>query len=561
MYKPSGIARSLFCIEPADSAFGGRDWLLISLVSIAGVAILGKDISRGGLLDPDASAHVMDGVLIHDWILAGPKAWVDPMEFAMTQYGHYPTLGIGAHYPPGFAVVEAGFFLVFGLSATAARMCVVFFGMVAAVGCFVLVRPIAGRTAAVLASTLLIGLPATTQWGRQAMLEIPLMASLIWAAVAFCWYLRNPTHVRFGCACIAAIATLLFKQSGVFLICAMAMTLVVQSLRSQACRAHAAVALSMAIVAIAGVLATLDAASLKTVSGYYTHAPWSLSSILYCPRNLPDQVGGVVLVAAAAGAVVSFRLRSEFWIFLAAWAFVALVMITATSLKTPRFAYVLVLPFAIWASVAAANALSLVPVPRLRTLIAGLLVAYTAWAGFRRPVGNGPDFGALVKTHRANIEGQVVLFSGLRDGDFIFAVREHTPWRASVVIRGSKLFYTCTAGPNLDLVSYVSTPDDLAATMKRFAFTQVFIERENRVGTPQEDWLRRYLQESGDYQAADTVLVEGVEGSCGEKIYVDRYTLAQPWQRQVDHFDIPIPRTKRSIRVDLRDRGPSGKTS
>jgi hypothetical protein len=304
-----------------------------------------------------------------------------------------------------------------------------------------------------------------------------------------------------------------------------------------------------------GVLFALDDACLKTVSGYQTQTPWSIASILFYPRTIPGQVGWIVLMAAVAGAAVSFRSLNDHWWFLAAWVFVALVMVTVASLKTPRFVYVAVLPLVVWASIAAVRTLNAIRLPSLRVAAIAVLVAYTGWMGFRRPVNDGPDFGPLVQASRGKIEDQVVLFSGLRDGDFVFAVREHIPWRRSVVIRGSKLFYTCIAGPDLDMVPYVNSPQELAQTMRRFAFVQVFVE--SLVGTRQDDWLRSYLRESGDYTIGESVLIEGRENSCGSRTYVDVYSLARPWERQVDHFDIPIPRTKNAIRIDLSHSGAS----
>ena len=53
-------------------------WLVLAALVATGF-VLGKDISVGGLRDSDSAVHAMDGVLIHDWIAAGPSAWVEPM--------------------------------------------------------------------------------------------------------------------------------------------------------------------------------------------------------------------------------------------------------------------------------------------------------------------------------------------------------------------------------------------------------------------------------------------------------------------------------------------------
>jgi hypothetical protein len=529
------------------------DWLIAAVVGVAALAVLGKDIARGGLVDADSAAHVMDGVLIHDWVMAGPKAWTTPMLFAERQYGHYPTLGIGKHYPPGFAVVEAVFFVVFGVSGVSARLCVAFFGVLAAVGVYAFVRTIADRLAAMLAALLMIAIPATTHWGRQTMLEIPTLAVLTWSAVAFSWYLRQRTWRRFAMMAGAALLTILFKQTAVFLICAIAMALTWSSVRGRGPWSHAVCAVVVGFLSLGVMLLALDDACLKTVSGYNTFADrWSRQSLTFYLQTLPEQTGMIVLPAAALGALLTARRMSDHWWLLAAWLFTSYVMVTVASLKTPRFFFVGLFPLAVWAAFGAARCVQLLPSARLRAAAAVIGCACIACAGFARPVPDGPDFGAMVTANRERIEGKVVLFSGLRDGDFIFAVRERIPRPKAVVIRGSKLFYTCTAGPDLDLVPYVSSRGEIAEVMRRFAFESVFVERDNRVGTTQDDWLREYLSESGDYARVGSFVVESARNRCASDVLVDVYSLTRPWQRQVDYFDIPVPRTRRSIRVDLR---------
>jgi hypothetical protein len=539
--------------ERPCAAAGWNRYDVCALVAALTVtaAVLGKDVSRGSMIDPDAAAHAMDGVLIHDWIKAGPAAWLSPMAFAREQYGHYPTLGIGGHYPPGFAVVEAAFFLLFGVSTTTARWCVLLFGLVSAAGTYVFVRPLAGRGVAALAAILLIGLPATTHWGRQIMLEVPLMATLIWSAIALGWYACRPGWARLCVAAAATLLTLAFKQSGIFLICATAITLGWEAYRGRASWKHAVFVAVLAMVSLGGILLTLDQASLKTVSGYSTVPLLSFASILFYVKSLPDQVGWGVLIGGIAGIALATRRTGIAGVLLAAWLFVAWVMITGTSLKTPRFGYVLVFPLVVGAALAAGRLLAALPGGRWHAIGTAVGVAAVAWIGLARPVTAGPEFGPLVQEWRDGIDGQVVLFSGLRDGDFVFAVRERIPWRSSVVIRGSKLFYTCVAPPSLDMVSYVQSPKELSEVMRRYAFRDVFVERENLVGAPQDDWLRAYLQSSGDYTLADTKVVDGRQIRGKRMIHIDRYRLARPLERQVDFFDIPVPRTRDTIRIPI----------
>jgi 4-amino-4-deoxy-L-arabinose transferase-like glycosyltransferase len=544
-----------FLKAPPPSSAGRitvADCALLAALWAATAVVLGKDIALGGLADADSAAHAMDGILIHDWVMAGPSAWQSPMEFARQQYGHYPTLGIGRHYPPGFAVVEAAFFATFGISAVSARLCVLFFGLIAITGTFVFVRELAGRGAGSLAAMTLPAMPATTLWGRQTMLEVPTLAALAWGAVTFSWYLRHPSTRRLSILLAVSLGAILFKQTGVFLVCTVAMTLMVCALAKVVRVAHSVAATAVAAVAVLLVVLSFDDACFKTLSGYDTYpAPWCLGALTFYLRALPYLTGSLFLALAVLGFAVSRRALGVHWLFLLGWAVVAYLMVTAASLKVPRFYYVGVFPLAIGAALGMNRLVLLLPKSSVRPALAAVIAACLGAFAYARPIQHAPDYGPLVAAHRNQIEGRAVLFTGLRDGDFVFAVREHIPWRRAVVVRGSKLLYTCTAGPNLDLVSFATSSDALAALMHRFAFEYVFIERENKVGTVEDDLLRRYLSESGDYERISTQVLDAVPHSCRFASAVDVYKLIQPLTRQVDYFDIPMPRTGAPIRIRL----------
>jgi GNAT superfamily N-acetyltransferase len=82
LYGDAAPDRRLF-----SPPFTTLDLVLVGLLLIMTGIILGKDISVGGLRWGDAAVHAMDGVLIHDWVAAGPEAWRHPVKFAEDQYG------------------------------------------------------------------------------------------------------------------------------------------------------------------------------------------------------------------------------------------------------------------------------------------------------------------------------------------------------------------------------------------------------------------------------------------------------------------------------------------
>lgn len=538
--------------SPAARATTAGDIALVALVLLATAIVLSKDISLGGLRYGDTAVHAMDGVLIHDWIAAGPKAWLSPMAFAEQQYGHYPCLGIGRHYPPAFAIVEAGFFAVFGISVFTARLCVVFFGLIAAAGAYVFMRTFTDRPTSVIGAMMLMTLPAVTIWGRQTMLEVPLLAALTWGAVAVSRYLERPTWLSLFGVFAVALVTLLFRQTGVFFLGAVAMTLAYGALRRSVPWRHCFLCVAVALLAIVAVTASLEGDETRMFRGRATYPSlWHVDALTYYFRQLPAQVGVAVLCAALAGIVVWPRKHRLHLIFMVCWFVVVYVMLSAADLKWARFFFAGLFPFAVCAAVAVGRLYSILPLGGYRPAVASLIVLGLCCAALAQPVEHHPDYGEVIAAHKQEIRHRAVLVSGVRDNHFVFAVRQHLPWRETVVIRASKLLYVCTAIPGSDLRSYVDTAADLARMMNRFAFAYVFTERDNRWGVAQEGLLRDYLTERNAYDRIAAYPLPAEPEPTWRDTTIDVYKLALPITRQAKHLDIPIPRANRTVRVDL----------
>ncbi len=528
------------------------DYVLLGLLCCAAAIVLGKDISVGGLRYGDEAVHAMDGVLIHDWIAAGPSAWGEPVRFAEHQYAHYPTMGIGRDYPPGFALVEAVFFGLFGISAWVSRLTVIFFGLFALSGTYIFVRSLSDTCTAGLAGVALIAMPAVVEWGRQTMLELPTLAILIWSGVAFLSFLRKPTWPRFARVHLAILAAVLLKQTAVFAFSAVALALFAGAL----CRRVRPSAAMSAVLIAAGMTAlvalSLGGHAAQLLRGNATYADrWSWVVLTGYLQIVPDQVGWPLLACAAIGLVTGWRERAAPWTLLVCWWVTCYCMLTAADFKYNRYLFVGLFPFAVWGAFGAADLLRRIPFPRLRTgaaIAAVLLACANAWAV---PIRHRPDYGSVVQAHRAHIEGRAVLFSGLREGDFVFAVRQHLPWRCAIVVRSSKLLYSCNGRPNLGFVPSIAAPAEVAPLLLRFAFDYIFVERANRVGVAQEDWLRNFLAESDAYRLIDSHALQA-EGHPGHRdVTIDVYELAQATQRSVDYLDVAIAREGRTLRIPL----------
>lgn len=541
-----------------ESTLSAKDFALIACLVVATIFILGKDISVGGLRDGDSSAHVMDGVLILDWVSAGPSAWLRPMDFALEQYARYPTLAIGRHYPPGFAVVEAIFFAVFGISAFTARLCVVFFGCIASVGAYVFVREFADRRVAWLASMLLVTMPLFVHWGRQEMLEVPTLAVMILSAIAVAKYLRCPTRRRWSWMVASLTVSLLFRQTALCLFAAAAIACLVQALRRAVPRSHACGMCLITAVTCVFIVLSLDGHGQKLLRGDETLAfMGAFTKLTFYARQFPSQLGYLALPFALLGLWICTRgARAESWL-LVFWLVVGYIMLTIPDYMNPRFAFVLLFPFAVWAAMGAHRVLAFVGRNGAPSIAAGVVAAGALIAAMNRPVEQRPDYGPVVLAHRERIENRIVLFSGLREGDFVFAVRQHLPRGAAAVVRASKLLYTCSGRPDLDYASDIDSLDRLLETMNRFAFSTVFIERSNKVGVIQEDWLREYLSAGKDYKHFAAYPLPADEEPSFRDTVIDVYEGLPHLSKTVDQIDIPIPRINRVARILLAGTPPA----
>ncbi|MCK4659249.1 MAG: glycosyltransferase family 39 protein [Phycisphaerae bacterium] len=528
------------------------DRVLCCMVMLTALVVLVQDISVGGFRYGDAAAHAMDGVLIHDWIAAGPQAWLSPMQFAVQQYGHYPALGIGRHYPPGYALVESGFFALFGVSVFTARFCVACFGMLAAAGAYTFVRFLADRLTAVLAAVILVTMPATTTWGRQNMLEVPTLAVMIWAAAGLVWYLRQPSTKRLVCLAAVTVLAVLFKQPAMFLTGVVAFTLVLAACKG-ICRPTHAIAVVVIAVAVTTVtFLSLDGHGRQLLSGDATFANrFGLGSVTFYASQIPRQVSVPYLVAAMIGVLFLRRKQGLVWIFLTAWLIAGYALVTIADFKESRYIYLALFPIAVWSALAGGVLLSWVRAGRVRAALSGIVVCGCCVFGIATPVEHRPDYGPIVLAHRDKIEGHVVLFSGLRDGDFVFAVRQHIPWRRALVVRGSKLLYTCNCRPELDFVSKVANTGEVAELMARYAFGHIFVERENKLKLAEDTILRDYLSKCDAYRRVAVHPLPADPTPSYRDVTIDVYQTTEPRERLAQYVDIPIPRAYRTVRIDL----------
>src|SRR5271165_27230 len=190
------------------------DLACLAILALAVFLLFRTSPTQGDFWWSDAPRHAMDGVFYYDMARALPithlKRW------AIDYYLQYPAV-TALTYPPLFALVEAVFFGLFGVSHVTAQLTVSAFFLATAFGAYFLARRWVGRIAAVSSALAFIGMPIMALWGRQVMLEIPTFAFLLWSAYFFFRYLDSGRPRDLYLVMVLVVGAACTKQPAIFI--------------------------------------------------------------------------------------------------------------------------------------------------------------------------------------------------------------------------------------------------------------------------------------------------------------------------------------------------------
>ena len=184
-------------------------WICAALAAVT-LLLACRRIWAGGFGWSDAPLHAMDGAFLLDAVRAWPRN--DPVGWAENYYAHFPCLGFVVYWPPGFAVLEAMAFAVFGLHALVARATVALCAATAVALAYLVGRRISGRAGGVCFALLLATCPFGMQWARQVMLEWPAVMWILLAVYAAVRFADEPTLPMGVVAGLAVLAAYMTKQ-------------------------------------------------------------------------------------------------------------------------------------------------------------------------------------------------------------------------------------------------------------------------------------------------------------------------------------------------------------
>ena len=222
------------------------------------------------------------------------------------------------------------------------------------------------------------------------------------------------------------------------------------------------------------------AANIQSAADLAGEAPrWSLAAWLFYPEALPEILSWPVLILALAGLALVARARGGIFkgwplILLLAWIILGYLAFSAISLRAPRH----VLPVLTLLVILAGYAIERLVAKRWAVLAACALGIATLG------ITLATDPVPIIAGHRAIADAvaemappdAVVLFSGYRDGNFIFAIRARVDRPDISVLRADKLLLRIVVERNHGVAEAGYSEDDIAKLIRALGVDLVVTE-------------------------------------------------------------------------------------
>jgi len=405
----------------------------------------------------DAPRHALNGAFVRDFIADLP--WRDPVGWAVNYYIRYPSLTI-LFYPPLFYAVEAIFFAVFGVSHFAAQCAVSPFVLLLGAASYRLARLFLPRCSALGVALLIMGGPETALWGRQVMLDIPLQATLVACVLGFVEYLRQRRPAWLYGAAVLFVASLYVKLTAIYIVPPLLLALFMAQRQDAGWRVLRDRRLILTVIlslvaAIPAVLLTLrfGAVNIKNVTGMAgtNLALTDPRAWVFYARAIPVQLGYVPTVLALIGVAAlawQFAARPAMnrteagrpaWlpILMLSWFVFGYLFFSAISVRDPRHDLSILFPVVLCAALALHRFL---PRPTAQASVLVLGVLTMAYSLVFLPVPTVRGYQEIADYVAANLpRNGIVVYSGYRDGNFVFDMRTHSERGDVTILRADKL--------------------------------------------------------------------------------------------------------------------------
>jgi hypothetical protein len=234
------------------------------------------------------------------------------------------------------------------------------------------------------------------------------------------------------------------------------------------------------------------------------------------------------------------------------WFVSAYALLGSMQYKEPRYFFFGYLPIALWAGLGLSTVLGLIRETRLRAAFACLPVLGLLVLGYQTKIAYRPDFGPLAAAYASEIREGVVFVEADYDTSFVLAARSACGPGRGMVVRGSKLLYSCSSDVKWDFQSSVSSPADVDRLMKPFAFDLIFAERGNPLGLAEVDCLHAELADAERYEHVATHELGLPAARAARPVVIDVYRMRNPPARRIRDLEIPVPLARRTVHVTIQ---------
>ncbi len=447
--------------------------ILFLLVVLVG----SRDITQGEFhFYTDETRHAMSGVFFRDLLLDFPVR--HPIQYAYEYYAKYPAIAV-PHWPPLFYVVEALFFLAFGLSVWASRLAVLSFGLLGAYFWYHIAERQGPRSRAFLSTAIFVCMPYVLLYERVTMLEIPGLA-LCLAAIHF-WlrWMETERPRELWLLAGAVAAAFLTSQVAIFLVFLLGLHFLLER-RFRLLR-RPDVWLAMGAVLLIVVpwyllsIKTLTVFSERAVAPGLRHFG-NQNVWLYYLKNLPLQMGWVLLSLGAAGMGLALFTALRRYRFLLLWIVSCYLCFLIVPEEDTRHTMIWIPPLVYFALLAVEV---LCVRPQWGRFAAAALALFFFVNALRREPPRVKGIEEIAQFVLAQPDSDLVYYQGGLNGDFIFFVRKYDPEKRHMVARDKQVVVTQMGYAERQILH---TPEEILNLFRDWGIRYAVVEGRDHEG-------------------------------------------------------------------------------
>ncbi len=546
---------SLSRVRIADAA-------IIGLFAVVATAAFITSPTDGDFYWSDAPRHALNGLFVKDFLTDLPLS--EPRQYAVNYYLRYPALTI-LFYPPGFYGVLAAFYAVFGESHATAQLAVSVFYFLFLLAAWRLAARWLGTLGAAGTALLFTGAPEILLWARQVMIDIPAHAALIASAAAFLRFLdlddnRDPRAPRWLYAALLLFAASVWiKLNTVFLAPVFLITWAFSEGPALLRNRHfwvAAALLALLLAPLVVMVLMFGQGNIQSVEGRGgVDLPlFSLEAWSYYLRQMPAQLGPFTVAAALLLLPLLFFRRPppQTWrridgLFVGLWFVFGYLFFTMIGIRLPRHDLFILYPVALAAGTAI------------------IMLAGRKWGGALMLAFGFTTFAHTIITQEVPRVGgyrqaaervaalaprdAVVLFSGYRDGSFIFNLRLQ-PRHDIAVLRADKLFLRVAIERRRGVRDLDLTSEDIHEMLARYGVSYIVMEPGFWSDLPSMAAFETLLN-AGGFELVETIPVTANVFTAAREIRIWRNP--DPVAGAKERIELEIPTIGRRLRGRIRD--------